>query len=210
MVGVLYFTGLLFLVIAVSLDGFGVGITYGVRSIRVPISALSIIMIISGLVVLASMTIGTMLSSIISPGVARIFGASILIFLGLFSLFNIIRSKKQSAVKSGKRHKKLRVFNKVIKTPIHADIDHSGVISIKEALLLGVALALDAFGAGLGAAIIGYDPLLTALLIAFMSGFFVYTGIKLGVVLASNKKIQELTFIAPLLLIALGIFNMFK
>src|SRR5699024_367008 len=90
LVRVLYFTGLLFLVIAVSLDGFGVGITYGVRGIRVPVSALSIIMFISGLVVLTSMTIGTMLSSIISPRSAQIFGASILIFLGLFAFFNII------------------------------------------------------------------------------------------------------------------------
>jgi len=206
----LYFTGLLFLVIAVSLDGFGVGITYGVRSIRVPLSALAIIMMISGLVVLASMTIGTMLSSVISPEWARMFGAGILIFLGLFALFNITRSKGKSEEKAIKEHKKIRIFKKVIKTPIHADIDQSGTISAKEAILLGTALALDAFGAGLGAAIIGYDPILTALLIALMSGFFVYSGIRLGIVLAGYKKIQELSFIAPLILIALGIFNMFK
>lgn len=206
----LYYTGLLFLVIAVSLDGFGVGITYGVRSIRVPLPALIIIMAISGTVVLASMTIGTMLSSVISPDAASVFGASILIFLGLFSLFNIIRSRRQSIGNPMKKQKKLRVFNKVIKTPMHADIDQSGAISAQEAIFLGIALALDAFGAGLGAAIIGYDPLLTALLIAVMSGLFVYSGIKLGMVLANFKKIQEFTFIAPILLIALGIFNMFR
>lgn len=210
MVGVLYFTGLLFLVIAVSLDGFGVGITYGVRSIRVPFSALAIIMTISGLVVLGSMTIGTMLSSIISPDSAQIVGASILVFLGFFAIFNIVRSKKQPSDRRVKEHKKLRVFNKVIKTPVNADIDDSGVISTKEAFLLGIALALDAFGAGLGAAIIGYDPILTASLIAVMSGLFVYSGIRIGIILASYKKVQELTFIAPLLLIALGIFNMFR
>lgn len=206
----LYFTGLLFLVIAVSLDGFGVGITYGVRSIRVPLPALAIIMTISGLVVLASMTIGTMLSSVISPDLARIIGASILIFIGLFAIFNIVRSKKQTTEKAVKKHEKLRAFNKVIKTPVHADIDDSGVISIKEAFFLGIALALDAFGAGLGAAIIGYDPILTASLIAVMSGLFVYSGIRIGIILAGYKKVQELTFVAPLLLIALGIFNMFK
>ena len=50
----LYFTGLILLAIGVSLDSFGVGVAYGVNKIRVPRLSLLIIMLCSGLVVLAS------------------------------------------------------------------------------------------------------------------------------------------------------------
>src|SRR5699024_8997476 len=98
---------------AVSRAGFGVDVTYGVRSIRALCTAVAIIMTTSGLVVLGSMTIGTMLSSIISPDSAQIVGASILVFLGFFAIFNIVRSKTQPSDRRVKEHKKLRVFNKV-------------------------------------------------------------------------------------------------
>src|SRR5699024_12408710 len=87
----LFYTGLIFLVFAVSLDGFGVGVTYGMRKIHVPYSALFIIMLCSGIFVLLSMTIGNLLSTFISPHIAKIIGGCILISLGIFSLFNIIR-----------------------------------------------------------------------------------------------------------------------
>src|SRR5690625_464202 len=203
----LFYTGLIFLVIAVSLDGFGVGVTYGIRKIQVPFTALFIIMLYSGLVVLLSMTIGSMLSAFISPHLAKIFGGSILISLGIFSLYNIIRSKDNAL--DPNEDKRGNVFKTVLTNPDQADLDKSGVISTHEALLLGLALALDAFGAGLGASIIGYSPLLTTLLISCMSGFFLFSGIKVGLFLSKSKQLQQMTFIPPLLLIVLGIYNIF-
>ncbi|MDY0405007.1 sporulation membrane protein YtaF [Virgibacillus sp. 179-BFC.A HS] len=206
----LFYTGLLFLVIAVSIDGFGVGVTYGMRNIRVPFVALLIIMCCSGLVVLLSMTIGEGLSGFISPKMTKIIGASILIFLGLFSLCNILRSQLGSqTVREDEQANGLTDLRKVITTPDQADLDKSGIITPGEALLLGAALALDAFGAGIGAAIVGYSPVITPLLVALMSGMFLYSGIKLGGLLAKSAKLQRMSFIPPLLLISLGILNLF-
>lgn len=204
----LFYTGLLFLVIAVSLDGFGVGVTYGIRKIHVPVPGLLIIMFCSGIIVLLSMTIGSLLSSYISPNIAQIIGGIILISLGIFSLLQVVRQKKEMTKRQKKILKKVLLF-KVLSTPDKADLDQSGTISMNEAFLLGIALAMDAFGAGLGAAIIGYSPLLTSVLIASMSGLFVYSGIKTGFVLSKMKKLSHMTYIPPLLLIALGIYNMF-
>src|SRR5690625_885069 len=89
----LFYTGLIILVIAVSLDGFGVGVTYGTRNILVPPIALLIIMFCSGVIVLLSMTIGNVFSTFISPQLTSVFGGSILVALGIFSLINIIRPK---------------------------------------------------------------------------------------------------------------------
>lgn len=204
----IFYTGLFFLVIAVSLDGFGVGITYGMRNIRVPFHALFIIMLCSGLIVWLSMTIGSIMMTFISPYPAKVFGACILISLGIFSLYNIVRSKKDHSTAHQKTTEKKHHLKIVLTNPDQADLDASGVISMSEALLLGIALALDAFGAGLGAAIIGYSPLLTTILISCMSGLFVFSGVKIGLILSKSKLFKHISFIPPFLLIGLGIYNL--
>lgn len=205
----LFYTGLFFLVIAVSLDGFGVGIAYGMRRIRVPIPALLIIMLCSGVIVLTSMTIGSMLTTFISANMAKIFGGFILICIGIFCLWNVRRSKKEeNSVQTEQRESQLSQFTSVLKEPRTADLDRSGSISMQEAFLLGFALALDAFGAGLSAAMLGYSPFLTAGLIAFMSGLLVFCGTHIGLFLSNNRWVKKLTLLPPILLIALGIYNM--
>lgn len=207
-----FYMGLILLVIAVSLDGFGVGVTYGMRKIRVPLFALIIIMICSGIIVLVSMTVGTYLTLFISPVIAGSLGGAVLIAIGFFCLINLIRSKINEQLFISDQNEiveasKMGKYRSVLTKPQHADLDHSGSISAAEALLLGLALAFDAFGAGIGAAMLGYSPIVTAILIALMSGLFVYSGIHAGNFLAKNKAMQKVTFLPPLLLIALGIFN---
>jgi len=207
----LFYTGLIILVIAVSLDGFGVGVTYGTRNILVPPIALLIIMFCSGVIVLLSMTIGNVFSTFISPQLTSVFGGSILVALGIFSLINIIRPKLNAEEIKRLHHNsnhRLQKIKAILTTPDQADVDQSGVISSNEALLLGSALALDAFGAGLGASMLGYSPIFTSVLIAFTSGLFLFGGIKTGLLISKVKQLQHLTFLPPLLLITIGIFNM--
>lgn len=207
----LFYLGLVFLVIAVSLDGFGVGISYGIRNIRVPIIALLIIMLYSGIVVFISMTIGNFLDHMIPTQHANILGGLILVIIGLFSLTNALRASKNTSATTAPttdlQHKE-NMFTTILLTPDQADWDQSGLISPHEALLLGIALALDAFGAGIGASIIGYSPVITAILVSSMSGVFVYSGMKIGLLLSKNKHQNRIAYIAPLLLIILGMLNM--
>ncbi|MGM8212370.1 sporulation membrane protein YtaF [Virgibacillus sp. W0430] len=206
----LFYMGLFFLVVAVSIDGFGVGITYGLRKIKVPVNALVIIMICSGAIVFLSMKIGSILQTFISPVTAKLLGGLILICLGFFVLFQMIRSKVNTVKMTVQSTKRFRDIKTVLATPDQADLDQSGIISAKEAVLLGTALALDAFGAGLGAALLGYSPLVTTILIAFTSGLFVFSGIKIGLLLSKNKHMEKLSLLPPLLLIALGMFNILQ
>lgn len=216
----LFFTGLILLTIAVSLDSFGIGISYGLSRIHVPLTSIFIIMLCSGMMVLASMMIGNVLSSVLSPDSAKIIGGSILIFIGLFNLSNIIRTKRnepstENLKINSTQHEqekewkfeiqKLGLLITILKKPQKADLDNSGVISKKEALLLGIALALDAFSAGLGAAMLGYPPILCALLVSVMSGLFVLLGIKSGFILSQKKWMQQVVFLPPCLLISLGL-----
>lgn len=202
----LFYTGLILLVIAVSLDSFSAGVVYGMRNICVPFNALFIIMVCSGVIVFVSMTIGSMFLTVLTPDIASMLGGSILIVLGCFAFINCLRSKSDTSNQNQKR--KQNILTTVLSTPDKADLDRSGIISPSEAVLLGFALALDAFGAGIGASMLGYAPILTALLIACMSGAFLYLGLTAGRILTKNRHMQRLTFLPPLLLITLGITNL--
>src|SRR5699024_3850362 len=204
----LYYTGLFFLVIAVSLDGFGVGLTYGMRNIKVPPLPLLIIMLCSGTVVFASMTIGNMLIGYISESAAESVGGIILIATGLFSLFNVLRGNQEKGQAHSVNERPIRHFTTVMTKPDQADLDRSGTLSTGEAWLLGIASALVAFGAGIAASFIGYAAAMTSVFIACMSGLFVFGGVKTGVFLSKYSFLQNFSFLPPLLLIGLGVINL--
>jgi len=207
----MFYMNLLFIVVAVSLDGFGVGITYGMRKIRITIGGLLVIMCCSGFIVVTSMTIGHMIRNIITPSLTSMFGSLILIGLGIFVFFSIAlptTSSKKTDQKSTFKKRKFHRLKTVIDDPTKADKDKSGSISMSEAIILGTALALDAFAAGLGASMLGYSPVITAILIAFMSGLFLFSGIKVGHLLSRNKTLTRLTYLPPLFLITIGVYHL--
>lgn len=213
---------------AVSLDGFGVGLTYGVRKIRIPVSSILIISACSGLIILLSMMVGVALTSWMSPHGASTVGAVILIGIGAWALVQFLRSGEPAESAEGQTispavperessHKpvltlELRVFGimiQILRTPSAADVDRSGIISAGEAFLLGTALSLDAFGAGIGAALVGFPPVPTAMLIAASSGFFLWMGTRVGFWAAGWRWVRRLSMLPGIILITMGIFKLF-
>lgn len=195
---------LMLIVFAVSLDGFTVGITYGLKKINITITTLLIIVSCSGFVVFSSMTFGKIVSQFISPQTASYLGGFILICLGTFLIGSLVRTN----VINGKKNNKS--YSAIMQDPLIVDEDQSGAISAKEAFVLGLALALDAFGAGFGASMIGYPTVITTLLIAIASGLFVFSGFKLGHLIANFTMISKFTYFPPILLIFIGLTSFFK
>jgi len=215
---------LFILAFAVSLDGFGVGAMYGLRKIKIPLVSLIIIGLFSGVVILLAMQIGGFLTHYLQPSAARSIGAVILIGIGAWALVQVIRQNRKSAADQPLAEvevnltnqeifhlelKKLGLVIQILRTPSLADQDASGVISSSEAVLLGLALSLDSFGAGIGAAFMGYPALGTALLIACSSGLFIYAGLHVGKWCAGVSWIQKLTYIPSMILIIMGISKLF-
>ncbi|UUZ93748.1 hypothetical protein LJK87_03290 [Paenibacillus sp. P25] len=143
-----------------------------VRTAQNPDPALSvgIISCCSGLIIYASMQIGVLMSRFVHPEVAKMIGAFILMGIGIWAIYQMFTQKKEDpgsepeAQESAEQPKpspsakeilyiELKRFGLVIqilRTPSIADMDRSGNISPYEAMLLGLALSLDAFGAGIG------------------------------------------------------------
>lgn len=210
----LFIAGKILLILAISLDSFGVGISYGLRRIKVSLVPLLTIMFCSGAMVFISMTIGLRMTSLISVEIIEIFGGSILISVGLISMCGKLishPSKKQphAASHQYKKHSlihKTKLIIKVLKKSAEADIDRNGEISFQEGWLLGIVLGIDAFGVGLGAALLGYSPILTGILIAILSALFVFLGMRSGFYLARWRWTQKMSFLPPALLVGIGVF----
>lgn len=228
------------LAVAVSLDSFGVGITYGLRKITIPFFSIVIISICSGAVIALSMQAGNWLSAFISPNIASNLGAVILVAIGIWALVQFYQSLRVQH--QSKRHsdeapeqqqevrqevsgaislqttatvfrmelKRLGVVIQILRTPQTADFDSSGNISPSEAVMLGIALSLDAFGAGIGAALLGLHPIWTPFIITICSALFLIGGTYIGKRLAHIPIVKYFSGLPGLLLIILGIVKLFK
>ncbi len=205
---------LLALALAVSLDSFGVGLTYGLRKMKLPFVSLLFIAGCSACSILLAMAFGTFIQTYLSPHVAESLGGIVLICIGIWALYQVFRSakseesmKEDDQVIMNVEIKALGVIIRILRKPTAADIDRSGTITGREAFLLGIALSLDAFGAGIGAALIGYSPIWMALSVATMSALFVTLGMKSGFLFADARWMRRFSFLPGCILILLGLWK---
>lgn len=218
---------MLALAFAVSLDGFGVGVTYGLRKIRIPFLSVCIIACCSGIIIWLSMQAGGWLGGFVSETAAKLIGAGILIAIGCWALIQLKIGKRSRDSEEPAEHaevreqaatgpmtilklelKRLGLVIQILRKPQTADVDRSGIISASEAVMLGVALSLDAFGAGIGAALLDLPAVLTSLVIAVSSAVFLISGTRIGMRFSSNRRMHALTVLPGILLIMLGIMKL--
>jgi len=209
------YLSLFVLAFAVSLDSFGVGVTYGLRKMKLPLLSVIFIMICSAVAVLLAMWIGSEISSFMTPAVAETIGGMILIGIGTFALYQVFRQPQkikkrriQERMLMNLEIKRFGIVINVLKKPMEADLDDSGSITGNEALLLGVALSLDAFGAGIGAAFLAVSPWLLAGSVGVMCGLFLSLGKISGEQLFRYEKTKHLSFLPGILLILIGFFKL--
>jgi putative sporulation protein YtaF len=205
---------LLALAFAVSLDSYSVGFTYGMRKMSLPFKSIIIIACCSAITLLVAMGFGSIIVQFVSPSIAEKLGGLILIGIGAWVLYQVFRPEKQSDKSNSTKEtiinfeiRSLGIVIKILRKPTAADIDRSGTITGIEAVLLGVALSLDAFAAGIGAVLIGYSPWIMAISVAVMSCVFVTLGLRSGHLFAHYKWVEKFSFLPGLLLIILGIWK---
>lgn len=210
MVGVL---SLLTIAFAVSLDSFGVGLTYGLRKMKLPWRSLLFIAGCSAMSILIAMLFGSWLLSYLPTVVAEWIGGIILCLIGAWAIYQAYKpAETNEKTKEDEwvfkfEIKMLGIVIQILRKPMVADIDNSGTITGREAMLLGIALSLDAFGAGIGASLLGLSPLWMAISVAIMSALFVTLGMKSGRLFANSLLMKRFAFIPGALLMMIGVFS---
>jgi putative sporulation protein YtaF len=101
----------------------------------------------------------------------------------------------------------LGIIVQILKEPARADFDASGEISTREAFFLGLALALDALGAGVGVAMTGFNIFYTAITVGVVKFIVVNLGIILGHRVLSRRLQSISSWIPGLVLICIGLME---
>ncbi len=205
--------------LALNLDSFGAGMAYGARQIRVPLLSLLIISLVSMAAIVISMLGGQVFLSFIPAVLAHRLGGILLMIIGLWVLYQTRRSGQAAAAASQEQNSDPKVIKihirplglivQILREPARADLDSSGVISPGEALVLGVALAMDALGAGFAVSMLGFSIGLTSLVVGLGHFFLTYLGLQAGRSISNCGKGRHLAILPGFILIALGMFKMF-
>lgn len=212
-----HFVILILVVLISNLDIFLVGISYGTKKIKIPFTSNFLIGIITGLGTMGSIYSGKLFSSFLSPSLRVKIGGLIILGVGLW----LLRSERKKENIETQFNSKTADFSMVIPkssfitkikrildNPFVADMDFSGNISLKEAFLLGWAMALNNMANGLGIGISGVSPILAGITTMSISIFAIWLGMKFGL-RKRNKRMGKVSGImAGVLLCLIGIYEM--
>ena len=156
-----WFNGIV-LAVAMSVDALGIGVSYELQNVRIPWYAKGIVGLISSVVMYGSLYLGNALTKYFPPDIMNILGISILVLIGLGFIRNSIWGEDKTAF----------------------DSNNSSIIEKKEAIVLGLALSLDAVSAGIATGATGIGG---ALYFAILVGIMQYTFLSLGSLVAKRS-----------------------
>jgi putative sporulation protein YtaF len=198
------FSSLLF-AISANIDSIVVGLSLGIKNIRVGPGVNLIIACILSAVTVLSIAAGELFFIFISKEICDALGGGLLILIGLYSLWK--------AVCDGKRHKKKRPghmsgYFEVLDEPGKADADRSGNIDAKESIILAAVLSLNNMGMGISAGITGINIYVTAAFSFVLSILFLSAGYRLGKRFSFKVFGKYASILAALLIILLGVYEM--
>lgn len=177
----------IFLALSASIDALGLGITYGIKKTKM--SKAGNLIIFTTLFCLSeiSIFIGHYISILFSPIFSALLGSALLILLGIYNIF-----KAQN------------------NTTTNFDADCSNFIDAKEALILGLAVAVDASCVSLGSGMIGIGGLILPLLMAIFHTFFVNCGNIVATIITKKIIVSSklLSSISGIILIFIGLVRL--
>ncbi len=147
--------------LAISIDSFALGITYGIRKIRIPKLAVFVITLITVGTLGVSVFMGHIIRQFIPSFAASLLSSITLIGIGTYfmlegylqylSATKYINDFKH--VSTGSHVPKIKCFVNMALDVSKADLDVSGDINLKEASCIGFILSIDSLCTGFGYAI---------------------------------------------------------
>lgn len=201
----------IFLAISSNVDNFAIGIAYGVKKIKIGTSGNLIIAIFSGLGTYFSMSIGAIIGRFLSASLANLLGSGVLICLGIWGMWDAIKTERQERKK---RHKSSSVnelsYTTFIEDPERADLDHSQFIDVRESLTLAFALTINNIAGGIGGGLSGLNIIFTTLLTFVLSLILILLGYFLGERFSAKLSGKWSGILSSFLIIFIGIYEYFS
>ncbi|OQR55374.1 sporulation membrane protein YtaF [Bacillus sp. CDB3] len=155
-----------------SIDNLGVGISYGIRNIRISHFSNLIISVICFLFSVAGIYFGLWLSKILPGIMPVVIGSFLLVVIGLRIVLLAIPRKVVEGAEGEVASTEINGLTK--------NIGESGGIGFVESIFLGVGLSANALTNGLGAGLFGLNPIAICVAAAIGSFITVWGGVALG------------------------------
>lgn len=181
--------------ISANADNFVVGLSYGINKIKIGILSSLVISLITSIGTIISMSFSQVIVRFIPGNLSNLIGSISLIFIGLYTIAEPFLKSIQS--------------DGILKNPEKADKDNSSNIDLKESLSLAFALSINNIGLGIGASITGLNIFLTSLFTFIFSLLMLLTGYFLGSYYLSKLFSKRATIVSGLIIIALGVYEIF-
>jgi len=153
-----------------SIDNLGVGLSYGIRNIRIqPLSNL-LIAVICFLFSVGGIYFGLWISDLLPGILPVVLGAFILLIIGIRIMLLAAPRKTNPSDETSENIRQ-----------------QATTIGWGESVMLGIALSANALTNGVGAGLLGFSPLMISLLAAAGSFVTVWAGVAFGVRLSHVK-----------------------
>ena len=168
-----------------SVDNIGVGVSYSIAGVKVKLSKNILIAFLAFLVSFLSSSFGKLISYFLSDKTCLIISMLFFVLMGARMIYVSLSEKRNN------------------------DLDKLKELGYKDALSIGIALALDDIGSSVSSALVGHNPFMIS---------FPYFIISLSIFLFGNYALKFITklnmgnkptIIAGILMILLGISQIF-
>jgi putative sporulation protein YtaF len=200
---------------AICIDSFALGVTYGIKKIKIPKMAILTITLVTTCVLGISVLSGHIISQLVSRFAASLISSVILIGLGAFFMLEgyikhliTTRGAKEPEQKLANiRIPKLGIIIDIALDVTKADLDISGDIDIKEALYIGFILSVDSLGVGFGYAMSSMNVMIFLALVFIINIITLVWGLRLGRNIGHYKTSLRTSLLPGFILIAVGILK---
>ncbi|MEK4404302.1 manganese efflux pump [Sporosarcina sp. FSL K6-6792] len=183
--------------IAANIDNLAISVSYGLKLKRIPFLYNFIISLISIVFAFFSISAGSFLSNYFSQSMANFTGGFLITVLGIWFIAPLPFFIKNKSIQTEDN------------SPVFLGLEQPMKITLKESTFLGFLLSLNCLTIGFGAGITGFPPLFTSISIGLFSLISISLGIKIGNTIGNTLFGKYSSKIAGLLLIIIGIYEMF-
>lgn len=213
---------IIFLSISLSLDSLGVSIAYGIKNVKITFLSKAMLFMSSLVCSYIGVLTGHLFLRYLDLQISKVIGIACMIAIGLWMITKSrnkhenIESRIENAKENEKKLlefaiKSIGITIMVIKDPVKGDVDNSGRIELKEALMLGIALNIDAAMGCMAGVMAGIPSAFMPIFIASAQVICIQIGAWLGKKISNFDIFNEqiISFVPGVVLICLGIIKFF-
>ncbi len=202
----------LLLVLSLCIDALVASFAYGTNKIKIPFISGAIMSIISTVFLAIALGLGSWFKNFLPLDITSFLSFGVLLILGISRLFEGILKNFLNKKALDPSHIEFNLFDfklilNVYADATKADLDHSKILSTKEAIYLGIALSLDSLIVGLGFGLNNVNLLQTLSLSIILHGLAIFLGVLLGKKCVETLNI-DISWLSGFILILLAILNL--